>query len=245
MNRVRATQRTTLLVLSLLLLLISAATVTATAAAGLSPAAKKHELPKGFVYLDEVIPTAVIDLRYYGEFNFIGRRIDGYKAPYAIFSAKGALSLKAVSAELERKGYLLKIYDAYRPQKAVNHFKRWSQDFKDVKMKAVFYPKLDKKNLFKLGFIASRSAHSRGSAVDLTLIDKKTRKELDMGSPFDFFGDISHHGTEKINAKQTANRNILKSAMLNHGFQAYSKEWWHYSLKKEPFPKQYFNFDIQ
>ncbi|ASA26284.1 peptidase M15 [Paenibacillus donghaensis] len=206
---------------------------------------KQRAFPQGFVYLDEVIPTAEYEIRYYGDNNFVGRRIDGYKAPLAIYSSKGAAALKAVSDELEPKGYILKIHDAYRPQQAVNHFVRWSQNAADLKMKAQYYPALDKRNLFKLGFIARKSGHSRGSTIDLTLADAKSGEELDMGSPYDFFGSISYYETKLITPAQQRNRAILKNAMVKHGFKPYSKEWWHFTLVKEPFPQQYFNFKVE
>lgn len=171
---------------------------------------KKNALPKGFVYLDEVIPSAQYDIRYYGDYNFVGKRIDGYNAPLAIMSLKGATALKKVSDELDKKGYLLIIYDAYRPQKGVNHFVKWSQDAKDIKMKTVFYPLLDKRNLFKLGFIATKSGHTRGSTVDLSIVHKSTGKIVDMGGPFDFFGDISNHGTKLITKQQTGTEICLR-----------------------------------
>jgi D-alanyl-D-alanine dipeptidase len=206
---------------------------------------KKRKLPKGFVYVDEVIPAAMFDIRYYGKYNFVGTRIDGYKAPLAILSVKAANALKSVNAELERKGYVLLIYDAYRPQKAVDHFTRWARDPKDTKMKKDFYPEVDKSKVFKLGYVASKSGHTRGSTVDLTIAYKKSGIIVDMGSPYDFFGEVSSHGTKLITAKQTANRNILKNAMLKHGFKLYEKEWWHYTLKIEPYPNRYFNFDVE
>lgn len=206
---------------------------------------KKDKLPKGFVYLDELIPTAQYDIRYYSDNNFIGTRIDGYKAPFAIMTSKAAKALKAVSDDLNLQGYELKIFDAYRPKKAVNHFVAWAKDSKDIKMKELFYPNVDKTKLFKLGYIATKSGHSRGSTVDLTIVYKKTGKEVDMGSSFDYLDVISNHGSKKITAKQTANRNILKKAMVKRGFQLYSKEWWHYTLNNEPYPKQYFDFDVQ
>jgi zinc D-Ala-D-Ala dipeptidase len=206
---------------------------------------KLRKLPKGFVYLDEVIPDAKYEIRYYSDYNFVGEPIDGYKAPVPIFSSKAADALKKVNSELERKGYQLLIYDAYRPQKAVNHFIRWAKDAEDVKMKKIFYPEVDKTKVFKLGYVASKSGHSRGSTVDLTMVVKKTGKAVDMGGPYDFFGEISGHGTKLITAKQTANRNLLKNAMVKHGFKPYAKEWWHYTLVNEPFPKKYFDFDVE
>ncbi|WP_203457061.1 M15 family metallopeptidase [Paenibacillus tepidiphilus] len=215
------------------------------AAAQEAKAVKKNNLPQGFVYLDEVIPSAQFEIRYYTSNNFVGARIDGYKAPLAIFSRQAAAALKKVSDDLAQKGYILHIYDAYRPQKAVNHFLRWSQDTADVKMKSQYYPKLDKRNLFKLGFIAKKSGHSRGSTVDLTLADKKTGAVIDMGSPFDFFGEISYYNTPLVSAKQHANRKVLKDAMEKRGFKYYSKEWWHFTLRAEPYPSTYFNFDVE
>lgn len=207
--------------------------------------AKKRNLPKGFVYVDEAIPDAKFEIRYYTEYNFVGTRIDGYKAPVPILSVKAANALKAVDEELERKGYALLIFDAYRPQKAVNHFIRWAKDPKDTKMKKVFYPSVDKTKVFKLGYVASKSGHSRGSTVDLTLVYIKTGKPVDMGSPYDFFGAISSHGTKLITARHTTHRNILKNAMVKHGFKPYDKEWWHYTLKNEPYPSKYFDFDVE
>lgn len=206
---------------------------------------KRNNLPGGFVYLDEVIPEAQYEIRYYSTNNFIGARIDGYKAPLAILSVKAAASLKEVSEDLASKGYLLRIYDAYRPQKAVDHFIRWSANPSDIKMKQQYYPKLDKRNLFNLGYIAKKSGHSRGSTIDLTLADFKTGALIDMGSPYDYFGEISYYNTTLVTKTQHANRKILKDAMMKHGFKPYSKEWWHFTLIKEPYPKQYFNFDVE
>ncbi len=198
----------------------------------------------GFVYLTDVIPDITLDMRYYGTNNFIGDRVDGYAAPVAILSAKAADGLKRASDILNPQGYGLKIFDAYRPQTAVDHFVRWARDVRDTRQKAIFYPNVDKSKLFTLGYIARKSGHSRGSTVDLTLVDLRTGKEVDMGSPFDFFGPISHHGTALITPEQTANREILKKAMVAGGFVPYSKEWWHYTLVNEPYPDTYFNFPV-
>ncbi|RXZ79554.1 peptidase M15 [Paenibacillaceae bacterium] len=206
---------------------------------------RKNDLPDGFVYLDEIMPSAHFELRYYSDYNFIGQRIDGYNAPIAIFSEVAATALQAVQEELNKSGYSLKIYDAYRPQKAVEQFIVWAKDVEDTKMKQSFYPEVDKTKVFKLGYVASRSGHSRGSTVDLTMVDAASGEEIDMGSPYDFFGDISSHGTKQITAAQTANRNLLKQTMEKHGFKAYSKEWWHYTLKQEPFPDTYYDFDVE
>ncbi|RCX22514.1 D-Ala-D-Ala dipeptidase VanX [Fontibacillus phaseoli] len=206
---------------------------------------KQNKLPKGFVYLDEVIPTAQYDIRYYSDNNFIGQQIKGYEAPLAILTSKAAKALKKANEELDKQGYRLKIIDAYRPQKAVNHFISWSKKSDDILMKDLFYPDVDKKNLFKLGYLSGKSGHSRGSTVDLTLVYKRTGEEVDMGSRVDFLGEISSHGTKLITKEQRKNRYILKTAMVNQGFKPYSKEWWHYTLKNEPYPSTYFNFDIE
>jgi D-alanyl-D-alanine dipeptidase len=200
---------------------------------------------EGFVYVHDLIPDAEYDIRYYGNNNFLGRRVDGYEKPVAILTREAAYALKAVSDELEPQGYALKIFDAYRPQKAVDDFIRWAGDPEDIKMKAIYYPDYDKKDLFALGYIAEKSGHSRGSTVDLTLVDKKTGRELDMGSRYDLLGEISHHGTSLITAEQTANREILRQTMVKHGFRFYYREWWHYTLQQEAYPDQYFNFDVK
>lgn len=218
---------------------------TVSAASAQTKVEKANKLPGGFVYLDEIIPSAQYEIRYYSDNNFIGTRIDGYKAPLAIFTRTAAAALKKVSDDLEGKGYILRIYDAYRPQQAVNHFVRWSQDASDIKMKQQYYPKLDKRNLFKLGFIAKKSGHSRGSTIDLTLAYKKTGALVDMGSPFDFFGEISYYNTTLVSSTQHANRKILKDAMSKQGFKPYAKEWWHFTLIKEPYPQKYFNFIVE
>jgi len=152
--------------------------------------------------------------------------------------------LKKVEKELNAQGMSLKVFDAYRPQKAVQHFKRWALQINDTLSKREFYPNLDKRNLFKLGYIASKSGHSRGSTIDLTIVTLIDHKELDMGSPFDFFGPISHFDTEEINATQKKNRIMLKSIMMKHGFKGYAKEWWHFTLIHEPYQKTYFDFDV-
>ncbi|MEF2965012.1 M15 family metallopeptidase [Paenibacillus sp. M1] len=206
---------------------------------------KQNKLPKGFVYLDEVIPNAQYDIRYYGDNNFIGTRVKGYEAPFAIMTSEAANALKKVNDDLEKQGYRLKIIDAYRPQKAVNHFIAWSKDPNDTLMKEQFYPDVEKSKLFKLGYLSSKSGHSRGSTVDLTLVYKRTGEEVDMGSRVDFLGEISSHGSKLITKEQRTNRYILKTAMVNRGFKPYAKEWWHYTLQDEPYPSTYFDFDVE
>lgn len=201
--------------------------------------------PEGFVYLQEVIPDMELEVRYYDNNNFMGRPVNGYTKPVIIISRAAATSLNLVAADLRKEGYRLKVFDAYRPQRAVNNFVEWAKDPSDTLTKAEFYPLISKDRLFDLGYIASRSGHTRGSTIDLSLVQADTGKELDMGSSYDFFGDISHHGTGKISKQQEINRNILRDAMLRHGFKLYSAEWWHYSLPNEPFPDTYFDFPIK
>ena len=207
-------------------------------------APKRDALPQGFVFVSDVAPNILLDIRYFSTYNFVGARVDGYVAPIAILTHKAAMALKEVSDDLKNRGYLLKIFDAYRPQKAVDHFVRWAREINDTIYKRAFYPDIDKSKLFALGYISSKSGHSRGSVVDLTLVDILTGQELDMGTPFDFFGPKSGHGTNLITNEQTANRELLKNAMLRHGFKLYQEEWWHYTLNNEPYPDTYFNFDV-
>ncbi|MDR0564711.1 MAG: L,D-transpeptidase family protein [Azoarcus sp.] len=200
--------------------------------------------PLGFVFVQDIIPDITLDIRYAGSHNFAGTQIDGYDAPLAILRAEAAAALKAVNASLRKKELGLKIFDAYRPEQAVQHFVRWAENLSDTRMKSQFYPEVDKSMLFQEGYIARRSGHSRGNTVDLTLISLKTGQELDMGSPFDFFGKISHHGAEGITPAQAANRATLREAMEAHGFKRIKEEWWHYTLKEEPAPA-FANFPIQ
>lgn len=199
----------------------------------------------GFVYLDDVDNTIQSELRYFSNNNFIGKKIDGYNNNCVIVTKKTALALKEVQKILYSKGLSLKIYDAYRPQKAVDHFVSWAKKLNDTLMKKQYYPKVPKNELFKRGYIASKSGHTRGSTVDLTIIDLTTNKELDMGSPYDFFGEESHPFYKNITKKQKENRMYLREIMLLNGFIPYNNEWWHFTLNNEPFPKTYFNFSVE
>ena len=225
-------KRRILIVLSVLLIALVATPVLA------------YALPEGFVYVTDVIETAQLDIRYYSGYNFVGTRINGYNAPTAILTVEAAEALKKAADILDEQGYYIKVFDAYRPVRAVEHFVLWAQDLDDQKMKAEFYPEVDKALLFDLGYIALRSGHSRGSVVDLTLVYKDTLDEVDMGSSFDFFGPISHHGTDLITPEQEANRNILRDAMVAAGFEPYPEEWWHYRLIDEPYTDTYFDFPV-
>ena len=210
-----------------------------------------------FVNLAEAVPDAILEIRYYSTYNFVGARVDGYEEPVALLTRQAADSLRAVSDDLLKQGYRLKIYDAYRPQCAVDHFMRWAADVNDTLMKSYFYPDVPRDKLFKLGYIMEKSGHTRGSTVDLTLFDMATEKEVDMGGTFDWFGCESHPdyggdpktgkytGNAKITAEQFHNRMILREAMLRHGFKALDEEWWHFTLENEPFPNTYFTFPVK
>lgn len=198
---------------------------------------------KKFVIVSEEIPDVLLDIRYYSSFNFVGRRIDGYEEPIAILSKEACDALKDVNEKAKSLGYRLKIFDCYRPQMAVDHFVRWSEDINDISMKALFYPDVDKKDLFKLGFVAKKSSHTNGSTIDLTLFDMKTQKDIDMGGPFDYFGELSwSENTKDITKIQAKNRKLLRDIMISSGFIPLKEEWWHFTLKNEPYPDTYFNF---
>ena len=217
-----------------------------------------------FVTLTDVVPDAILEIRYFGTYNFVGDRIDGYEEPTALLTRQAADSLRAVSDDVIRLGYRLKIYDAYRPQKGVDHFVRWAEDIPDVRMKDYFYLDLDKDVLFPQEYICLKSGHTRGSTLDLTLFDMATEKEVDMGGTFDWFGPESHpdfcgnpetgeytgDGSKSpagrtITAEQFRNRMILREAMIRHGFMPFETEWWHFTLKDEPFPDTYFTFPVK
>ena len=200
---------------------------------------------ENFVVITDVVPDAILEIRYYSTYNFVGARVDGYEQPIALLTKQAADSLKVVSDELRQHGYRLKIWDSYRPQRAVNHFIRWAEDLSDTVMKPIFYPMVDKSLLFEQNYIMARSGHSRGSTVDLTLVDEQTGKELDMGSPFDWFGKESHPDYMDLTSTQLANRLVLRHAMLSHGFKPLDSEWWHFTLADEPFPDTYFDFPIR
>ena len=223
-------------------------------------------VPKGFVRLAEAVPDVILEIRYYSTYNFVGDRIDGYEKPTALLTVEAANALKAVSDDVMKQGYRLKIFDAYRPQRAVTHFMNWAKDIKDTRMKRYFYPNLDKSVLFPQGYIAEKSGHSRGSTVDLTLFDMNTEKEVDMGGTFDWFGRESHpdwcgdpetgkytggfpgNATPsggKINEVQFKNRMILRKAMMRHGFKPIAEEWWHFTLVNEPYPDTYFTHPVK
>ena len=200
-------------------------------------------LPEGFVYIKDVIPSVREDIRYAGSHNFVGCPVDGYFAARSVLMDCAAQALKKAAQAFEKQGLYLLIYDAYRPQRAVDHFVRWAKDPDDVKTKDEFYPLLDKSELFPKGYIAVYSGHSRGLTVDLTLTDAQG-SELDMGGGFDWFSKISSHDYEGITPAQKANRELLRQGMLDAGFDDYSEEWWHYTFKCD-LPKVYYDFPIE
>ena len=198
----------------------------------------------GFVSVGDAIPDVLLDIRYYSSFNFIGERIDGYEEPVALLTREAAEALKAVSDEATGLGYRLKIFDAYRPQKAVDHFVRWAKDPGDTRMKSYFYPDLEKKDIIPQHYIAEHSGHSRGSTVDLTLLDMASQRDLDMGGTFDFFGEKSHPDYAGVSEAQHANRMLLQGLMVKHGFCSLDSEWWHFTLGNEPCPDTCFTFSV-
>ena len=200
--------------------------------------------PSAFVLLADYVPAIVQEIRYYSTYNFIGERIDGYEEPCAIITKQAARALKSVSNEMNVQGYRLKVFDAYRPASAVKHFVLWGIEDTDIRMKPYFYPDLQKQELFMKGYIASKSSHSRGSTVDLTLLDMKTGKEVDMGSPFDMFSEVSHPDYKGITEEQYENRMQLRNVMIRNGFEPIDCEWWHFTLRDEPYPDTYFEFPV-
>jgi zinc D-Ala-D-Ala dipeptidase len=226
-------------------------------------------VPDSFVDIQKVIPDVVLDIRYYGSHNFLGEKVDGYLAPKCFLTKEASEALRDAQKELNSFSMSLKIYDCYRPQRAVNHFVRWAKDIKNIKTLKEFYPTVDKRNLFKDGYIADKSGHSRGSTVDLTIVPSPAPGQadyipgqklyecylpvekrfgdnsIDMGTGFDCFHEFSHTANKNINHRQKINRLLLKSLMEKHGFKNYDMEWWHYTLKNEPYPDTYFNFVIE
>lgn len=200
--------------------------------------------PSGFILLSDQVPGIIQEIRYFSTYNFIGERINGYEEPCALLTREAARALQAVSGEMMVRGYRLKIFDAYRPVSAVKHFVLWGIEDQDIRMKPYFYPKLEKQELFAKGYIAKLSSHSRGSTVDLTLLDMQTGQELDMGSPFDYFGEVSHPGYRGVTEEQYANRMMLQRAMVQNGFKPLDCEWWHFTLEDEPYPNTYFEFPV-
>lgn len=225
------------------LVLLSASLVHA--AGSTEASAAQTGIPHGFVDVSTIIDDLVVEMRYFGTDNFVGRPIDGYEAPRCILTLEAAEALATVQARLAPFGLGLKVYDCYRPAQAVAHFARWAQDPADVLRKDDYYPEVDKRDLFALGYIAERSGHSRGSTVDLTIVNKADGTELDMGTGFDLFSTLSWPDEPSMTAQQRANRLLLQELMLSAGFNFYEMEWWHFTLANEPFPDTYFDFPIR
>jgi zinc D-Ala-D-Ala dipeptidase len=234
-----------------------------------APGRSQDKRPDNIVALKEVIPSVILDIRYHGPHNFVGTLVDGYRAPACLITREAAEALGKVQEELQEFSFSLKIYDCYRPQRAVNHFVRWAQDIGDRKTQKEFYPTVDKRHLFRDGYIAEKSGHSRGSTVDLTIVPvpvpaqetytpgqplkacfspaaKRFRdNSIDMGTGFDCFHELSHPGNGKVGPAQRKNRLLLKTLMDKHGFANYDKEWWHFTLRNEPYPDTYFDFPVE
>jgi zinc D-Ala-D-Ala dipeptidase len=236
-------------------------------AAVASPAAAS-EAPPGFVALHDVDPTIRYDIRYFGRHNFVGERIDGYRQPECILTRQTATALRTAQRALVRQGYTLKVYDCYRPQRAVDHFVRWAKDLDDERMKAEFYPNVDKSRLFADGYIAEKSGHSRGSTLDVTLVKLPVRPQrpyfpgeplvacfapvgqrfpdngVDMGTGYDCFDPLSHTDNPAITGTARHHRDLLRDTLTGVGFRNLAEEWWHYTLNNEPFPDTYFDFPV-
>jgi zinc D-Ala-D-Ala dipeptidase len=206
------------------------------------------ELPDRFVFVEHVVPGVKVDLRYITANNFLGRPVAGYMGPACILTRVAAEALAKVQMDLNRFGLGLKIFDAYRPQRAVDDFVRWGKDLKDTKMQAEYYPRVRKEDLFTEGYIAEKSSHSRGSTVDVTIVyadSSGSESELGMGTPFDFFGPESWPNSTLVSPVHRGLRMLLCMLMQKHGFEPYAKEWWHFTLKDEPFPNTYFDFPVR
>lgn len=207
-----------------------------------SPAAAR--LPDGFVYVDEMVPGLFVDLKYSTSDNFLGEPVDGYEAPRVIAAAPAAAALHAVQEELDLFGLGLHVFDAYRPQQAVNHFIRWARDDSDTSTREKYYPGRSKQQLFDEGYISRRSSHTRGSTFDLTVATLEDDTPLDMGTAFDFFGPASWPQWPDATPAQKANRLLLRGIMGKHGFEPHDYEWWHFTLVDEHFPDTYFDFPV-
>ena len=200
--------------------------------------------PSGFCLLSEAVPLIIQEIRYHSTYNFIGDRVNGYEEPVSLMTVEAARALKAASLEFAVMGYRIKVFDAYRPTIAVKHFVLWALEDTDVRMKPFFYPNIDKEDTIHQGYIAKQSSHSRGSAIDLTLVDMRTGKEVDMGTPFDFFGEESHPSYKGVTAEQYDMRMFLQRVMVRNGFVPLECEWWHFALANEPYPDTYFSFPV-
>jgi D-alanyl-D-alanine dipeptidase len=249
---------------TMLVLMALAAVAAGSPAAAASKPPKKA--PRSFVSLHKVDPSILLDIRYYTKHNFVGRRIHGYRAPMCILTRRAATGLARVQAAVVPQGYTLKVYDCYRPQRAVNHFVRWARRLHDQRMKREFYPRVDKRRVFELGYVAHRSGHSRGSTVDITLVRLPPRAQpawdgrlrscfasyrrrfadsgVNMGTGYDCIDPRAHTSDPRIKGRAHRNRMRLKRALERRGFEPYANEWWHFTLRREPYPEKYFDFPV-
>jgi zinc D-Ala-D-Ala dipeptidase len=233
-----------------------------------TPGGEEPSAPREFVALRDVAPSILQEMRYRTPHNFVGDRIDGYRQSMCIVTRDTAKALRAAQHAVLRKGYSLKMYDCYRPQRAVDHFVAWAKDLDDERMKGEFYPRVEKNRLFEDGYIAEKSGHSRGSTVDLTLVrlpamptrpyrpgeplfscfaPKDVRfpdNSIDMGTGYDCFDTLSHTLDPRIKGEQRANRMLLKNTLEKAGFTNLPEEWWHYTLSDETFPDTFFDFPV-
>ena len=218
-------------------------------AISLSLGATAQERPAAFVDAATVVPGLIVEMRYIGSHNFVGAPIDGYDKPICYLTRPAAAALAEVARDLAPRGLVLKVFDCYRPVRAVAHFVRWARDLRDQARKAEYYPQVDKRNLFRDGYIAARSGHSRGSTVDITLARRDgglgKPEELDMGTPFDFFSPRAAPSDRTVSVEAQANRALLAQAMRRGGFVPYNKEWWHFTLRNEPYPDTIFDFPVR
>jgi D-alanyl-D-alanine dipeptidase len=221
------------------------AALTAAALMLISTPSIAQQRPASFVDVSTVVPGLIVEMRYLTAHNFVGVPIDGYEKSVCYLTRQTAAALAAVARELEPRGLVVKAFDCYRPTRAVAHFVRWARNLNDTAQKAEFYPNVDKSTLFRDGYIASRSGHSRGSTIDMTLARKSDGHELDMGTPFDFFSTKTWPSDRSVSVEAQANRKLLADAMRRNGFDAYKKEWWHFTLKNEPFRDTYFDFPVR
>lgn len=198
----------------------------------------------GFTDAGRMIPGLVIDMKYVGTDNFLGRPAAGYETAACLLTVDTVAALARAQEKLQAFGLGLKVFDCYRPKRAVADFVAWAKDLSDQKRKAEHYPNVDKTRLFELGYIAERSGHSRGSTIDLTLVDMRTGEELDMGGRYDLFDEASWPSNQGVSTQARANRMLLQDAMLDAGFKPLKEEWWHFTLREEPYPQTYFEFPV-
>jgi D-alanyl-D-alanine dipeptidase len=234
-----------------------------------TPLSAFDAMPAAFVDIETVIPDVLLDIRYFSDHNFLGERVDGYLAPKCYLTRQAAQALAGVQKKLSPFSMSIKIYDCYRPQQAVDHFVRWAKEIENVKTRKEFYPTVDKRYLFRDGYIAEKSSHSRGSTVDLTIVSlpaplqprytpgeplvecylpagvRFADSSIDMGTGFDCFHELSHPANKNLSPQQRSNRLLLKALMEERGFKYYDKEWWHFTLVGEPYPDTYFNFPVK